>query len=123
SGAAQLAGVELSKDLDTHLPSLVADYVQVGRILVNLVDNAIKYTPRGGTVSIRTMGGDQNVSVAITDSGQGMSAEQCAGLFAPYRRVHLGGYTQGKGLGLYIVKSLVEALDGTVQGSSRPGNG
>lgn len=120
AGAAQLNGVTLTKDLDANLPALTADYVQVGRILDNLVNNAIKYTPRGGSVSIRTSGDGATVSVAVRDSGRGMSQEQCTRLFAPYHRVHLGGYTEGKGLGLYIVKRLTEALGGTVAVSSQP---
>jgi len=123
AGAAQLSGVTLTKEIDTGLPVLIADYVQVGRILVNLVNNAIKYTPRGGTVSMRTFADAASVCVTIRDSGRGMSSEQCAGLFAPYNRVHLGGYTQGKGLGLYIVKRLTEALGGCVDVSSEPGVG
>jgi signal transduction histidine kinase len=123
AGAAQLRGVTLTKELDPHLPAIVADYVQVGRILVNLVSNAIKYTDRGGAVSIRTSANEAGVMVTIQDSGLGMSPEQCEALFAPYRRVHLGGYTQGKGLGLYIVKYLTDALGGHVQVSSQLGVG
>ena len=106
-----------------NLPVLVADYVQVGRIVVNVVNNAIKYTPRGGSVSIHTSADDASVTVSIRDSGRGMSDEQVARLFAPYQRVHLGGYTQGKGLGLYIVKRLTEALGGSVAVDSEPGMG
>jgi signal transduction histidine kinase len=123
AGAAQLNGVALTKRLDPHLPVLIADYVQVGRILVNLVNNAIKYTNRGGTVTVRTAFTDARVKVIVEDTGPGMSPAQCAALFAPYRRVHLGGYKQGQGLGLYIAKRLSEALGGSVQVCSQPGFG
>ena len=123
AGAAQLSGVSLTKELDPHVPVLIADYVQVGRILGNLVNNAIKYTTRGGTVTVRTMFNDARVMVMVQDTGPGLSQAQCAALFAPYGRVHLGGYKQGKGLGLYIAKRLSEALGGSVQIRSQPGFG
>jgi len=123
AGAAHLTGVTLTTELDATPPVLIADYVQVGRILGNLVNNAIKYTPRGGRVSIRTSSAATMVRVEVRDSGRGMSQEQCARLFAPYHRVHLGGYTEGKGLGLYIVKRLTEALGGAIAVSSQPNVG
>ena len=123
SGAALLKNITLRKELDPHLPVISADPVQTSRILVNLVSNAIKYTDVGGTVVIRTRGDGDAVSLAVQDTGKGMSPAQCQALFAPYRRVHLGGYTQGKGLGLYIVKRLTESLGGQVQVSSQSGVG
>jgi signal transduction histidine kinase len=123
AGAALLKAVTLRKEVHPDMPSLTADFVQVGRILTNLVNNAIKYTESGGTVTVRTSFDADNVYVSVEDSGPGMSPEQCEALFAPYRRVHLGGYTPGMGLGLYIVKRLTEALGGTVSVHSQPGKG
>lgn len=123
AGAAQLKRVTLSKDVNPTLPSITADFIQVGRIVTNLVNNAIKYTGEGGTVVVSTSFDADSVSVSVQDNGPGMSPEQCEALFAPYRRVHLGGYTPGMGLGLYIVKRLTEAQGGTVKVTSEQGVG
>lgn len=123
AGAALLKQVSLRKELDAEMPVIDADFMQVGRIVQNLVDNAIKYTNAGGRTMIRTTHDADTVSVAVEDTGPGMSPEQCRELFAPYRRVHLGGYTAGMGLGLYIVKRLAEAQGGSVRVNSTPGTG
>ena len=123
AGAALLKRVNLSKETNPNLPSITADFIQVGRIVSNLVNNAIKYTGDGGTVVVSTSFDADNVYLSVQDNGPGMSAEQCEALFAPYRRVHLGGYTPGMGLGLYIVKRLTEAQGGTVRVSSQQGTG
>jgi len=123
AGAALLKGVTLCKDTNPDLPSVTADFVQMGRITTNLVNNAIKYTETGGTVTVRTSFDADNIYLSVEDTGPGMSTDQCEALFAPYRRVHLGGYTPGTGLGLYIVKRLTEAQGGTVRVSSQPGRG
>ena len=122
SGAATLKHLVLSKELDPTLPKITADHMQLGRILTNLVNNAIKYTKVGG-VTVRTEYDESTLRVSVRDSGPGMDAPQREALFAPYRRVHLRGYTPGTGLGLYIAKKLVEAQEGTVEVSSEPGVG
>ena len=123
AGAALLKRVSLHKDIDPNLPSITADFIQMGRIATNLVNNAIKYTGADGTVTVSTSFDTDNVYLSVEDDGPGMSTEQCEALFAPYRRVHLGGYTPGMGLGLYIVKRLTEAQGGTVRVRSEPGRG
>ncbi len=123
AGGALLKNITLHKELDPQAPSITADFMQMGRIVANLVDNAIKYTAAGGRVVIRTRHDPSAVTLSVQDTGSGMTAEQCAALFAPYRRVHLGGYTPGTGLGLYIVKRLTEAQGGTVRVESTPGLG
>jgi len=121
--AALLKGVTLRTAACPDLPIINTDFLQVTRIITNLVNNAIKYTPGGGTVIVRTTYDADAVRVSIEDDGPGMTREQCDLLFAPYRRVHLGGYTPGTGLGLFIVKRLTEALHGTVTVQSAPGAG
>ena len=123
AGAALLKGVTLRKEINSNLPSVTADFIQVGRIATNLVNNAIKYTGAGGTVTVSTSFDGDNVYLSVKDNGPGMSADQCEKLFAPYRRVHLGGYTPGMGLGLHIVKRLTEVQGGTVSVSSQQGIG
>jgi signal transduction histidine kinase len=123
TGAASLKDVTITTELDAHLPAFTADFMQLGRIVTNLVNNAIKYTGAGGSVVIRTAHDADAVRLSIADTGPGMSPEQCSALFAPYRRVHVGGYTPGMGLGLYIVKRLTEAQHGSVSVSSTAGVG
>ena len=123
AGAALLKNITLRKEIDADMPIITADFMQMGRIAANLVDNAIKYTAPGGTVVIRTVHDAESVTLSVQDSGSGMSPEQCQALFAPYRQVHLGGYTSGTGLGLYIVKRLTEAQGGRVKVLSTPGVG
>jgi signal transduction histidine kinase len=123
TGAALLKDLTVTTELDAHLPAFTADFMQLGRIVTNLVNNAIKYTAAGGSVVIRTACDADTVRLSVADTGPGMSPEQCSALFAPYRRVHAGGYTPGMGLGLYIVKRLTEAQHGTVSVSSTEGVG
>jgi signal transduction histidine kinase len=123
NGAALLKQVTLRKEIDSALPMIDADFMQVGRIVQNLLDNAVKYTEGGGRAVIRTTHDAASVSISVEDNGPGMHPEQCKELFAPYRRVHLGGYTPGTGLGLYIVKCLAEAQGGSVKVDSVPGSG
>lgn len=123
AGAAVLKRVRLDRDLAPVLPEITADCMQLGRIITNLVNNAIKYTAPGGRVVVRTAYDHATVRVSVEDTGPGMSAEQCEALFAPYRRVHLAGYTQGTGLGLYIAKHLAEAQSGHISVRSQPGKG
>jgi signal transduction histidine kinase len=122
-GAAQLKGVQVDARLQPDLPCQLTDAVQVDRIVTNLVNNAIKHTGPGGVVSVATHADAERLQICVADDGPGLKEEQCAELFAPYRRLHLEGYTQGKGLGLYIVKALAEGLGGEVQVVSEPGTG
>lgn len=123
TGAAVLKDVSISHNLAKDLPRIMADFVQVSRIITNLINNAVKYTEPGGRVTARTEYDGASIRVSVEDTGSGMSPEQCAALFAPYRRVQLGGYTQGTGLGLYIAKHLAEAQGGTITVKSEPGHG
>jgi len=123
SGAASLNEITLGKQIDHAMPVIRADHMQIGRIVANLVSNAIKYTSHGGTVTVRTRHDEDNVYISVHDNGPGMTTAQCDALFAPYRRVHLGGYTPGMGLGLFIVKRLTEALGGRVSVQSETGVG
>jgi len=120
-GAALLKPLTLQKETCHGLPKITADQLQVGRILANLVDNAIKYTAPGGKVLIRTYTDASSVYLSVEDNGPGMTPDQCASLFAPYRRLNFG--RRGTGLGLYIVKRLAEAQGGTVSLKSKVGVG
>jgi signal transduction histidine kinase len=121
--AAAIKEIAVERQLDAHIPVTPLDTMQLGRVVNNLLDNAIKYCPKGGTVRLATSYDAHSLRIAVRDSGPGMNEEQCQQLFAPYRRVHIGGYSHGMGLGLYIVKCLTEAMGGTIEVASEVGRG
>ncbi|MBI3783616.1 MAG: HAMP domain-containing histidine kinase [Deltaproteobacteria bacterium] len=123
SSAAGLKGLALTAELDPQLPVVMVDAMQLSRVVNNLVDNAIKYNRDDGNVTVRTSCDADSITIAVLDSGPGMSAEQCKELFAPYRRVHIGGYVPGMGLGLNIVKRLIGAMGGAIRVESVVGSG
>ena len=106
-------------------PSVLADYDRFMEVLINLIGNSIKYTPEGSvTVSAEEIGGDL-VRVDITDTGIGMSKEDRIHLFEKFYRIsslETTGIT-GTGLGLFITKSIIEKMGGTISVKSKPGEG
>lgn len=118
-------------NLEAALPPVYADPEKVTRIIMNLVDNAINYTPDGGTieVSARSAGATDretnSVRVSVRDSGPGISAEYRDRIFERFYRVEEGNIqeTPGTGLGLSIVRSLVEMHGGEISVESEVGVG
>jgi signal transduction histidine kinase len=103
---------------------LTADPRYVGRALENLVDNAIKYWPEGGTIVVEVLNGADHAQVRVIDGGLGMSPEQQARIFERFHRaVPTGVAIPGSGLGLYSVKRIVEAHGGAVEVQSQAGAG
>jgi signal transduction histidine kinase len=92
------------------------------QILSNLVGNAIKFTPEGGTVRLRVERGAQEAIFAVSDSGPGIAPEELPHVFERFWQARKKAQT-GIGLGLSIVKALVEAQDGRVWAESEPGHG
>jgi signal transduction histidine kinase len=127
-GAAQAKEVALSVDLGGQLPLVCADPMRVRQILIILLDNAIKFTPTGGSVRIRAgeLAEDPNTLVLeITDSGCGIDPEMTERIFDRLFQASdpaLAG-RQGLGLGLYICKELVARQGGRIWASGTPGKG
>jgi signal transduction histidine kinase len=117
----QLAGqgVEPRLELDRALPELDADPAQLHRALQNLVLNALDAMPSGGILTVRTRREDGAVLLEVSDTGSGLTKEECQRLFTPY-------YTtkqHGTGLGLAIVQSVVSDHGGRISVESEPGRG
>jgi signal transduction histidine kinase len=91
-------------------------------VLSNLLGNAIKFTPEGGTIIVRAQAAKDGVRVAVCDSGPGIRREVLPHLFDRYWTARSSGRA-GAGLGLYITKGIVEAHGGEVEVDSRPGAG
>lgn len=111
--------IESEVELDPLLPPIPADAEQLGRALRNLVLNAMDAMPEGGVLRVRTRRCEAGVQIEVSDSGQGLTAEECERLFTPY-------YTtkqHGTGLGLAIVQSVVSDHHGRISVTSEPGKG
>jgi two-component system nitrogen regulation sensor histidine kinase NtrY len=113
------ASVTMRLDLADDLEPIGADPELLHRAISNLVLNAMDAMPQGGTLALRTRQEVERVSVAVSDTGLGLTPEECERLFTPY-------YTSkqhGTGLGLAIVQSVVSDHGGTVSVQSKPGQG
>jgi signal transduction histidine kinase len=107
------------------VPSLVGDRGRLAQVLDNLVSNALKFTPEGGSVQVRTRAGGNQVVLEVEDSGIGIPAADQPRLFERFFRsaVAEDQAIPGTGLGLAIVKAIVEAHSGEISISSREGVG
>lgn len=107
-----------------HLPKIEADPARLAQVLGNLISNAIKYTPVGGTITI-TAGADAEMAwVRVSDTGPGISLDEQGKIFNPYYRGQQGRrIRQGMGLGLSIARDLVSAHGGRLEIDSTPGLG
>jgi signal transduction histidine kinase len=113
--------VELVATLD-EVGDVVIDPDRVDQILGNLIENALRYTPAGGSVTVTLQGGDEWVSLGVADTGAGIEADDVPRVF---ERLYVAQRYQpvrpeGSGLGLSIVKELTEALGGWVEFVSAP---
>ena len=105
------------------VPPLMADRERIERAIVNLLSNALKYSPAAAPVVVRIeQQGDQAI-VAVTDRGEGIPAEDVPHLFERFYRTKAGQKAGGLGLGLYITRLIVEAHGGQVCAESEPGKG
>jgi CheY-like chemotaxis protein len=117
-----------AKDISVHLePSDVtawADATRVRQLIINLVSNAIKYTPNGGEVFVSLQQAGTNVELKVRDTGRGIAQEQMRHLFEPFNR--LGNNKEeieGTGIGLAVVKAVAEGMGGEVHVRSQLGIG
>jgi len=107
------------------LPSVLGDRDRLEQVVVNLIDNAIKYTPSGGRVTISAEGYDDEVRVDVSDTGIGIPAEDISRIFERFYRVDKARSRAlgGTGLGLAIVKHIVQGHGGRLDVTSELGVG
>ncbi len=126
---ADRAGVKMSLRLEPELPEVLGNEDQLRRMLYNLVENAIKYTGRGGEVELSLQKGEQGDSLrlSVKDSGFGIAPAQLPHIFERFYRVEATrprySPSQGSGLGLSIAKSIAEAHGGKIGVTSQVGAG
>ena len=128
---ASFAGLATRKDIslrreDRGAPAVVTDPERLRRVLENLVDNAVKYTPAGGRVEVTTLPGPGgSVRIEVVDNGPGIAPEHQARIFERFYRVDKARSRElgGTGLGLSIVRHLAEGMGASVSVESEPGGG
>lgn len=122
---ASQADLTLCVDVASDMPWVLGAPVYLRRVLENLIDNAVKFTPAGGTISVRLWQQDEELVIQVADTGIGIAPEEQERIFARFYQVD--GTTRrrygGVGLGLALVKEIVELYGGTVSLTSRVGEG
>ena len=118
-------GIRLAQELANDVPVIPVDASKLRQVIVNLLNNAIKFTESGGTITIATRTWDGSVVVEISDSGIGIPARDLTRIFDLFARsdVAVNRHYEGLGLGLHLVKRLVELHGGRVWVESTPGKG
>jgi PAS domain S-box-containing protein len=116
---------KLELDFPPAFPPLLADEERLQGVFYNLISNAIKYSPDGGTIRVGGRVHRDHVELFVSDQGQGISLDKQSRLFEPFYRADpgLGRRTQGVGLGLFLSKAIVEGHGGHIWVESAPGRG
>jgi signal transduction histidine kinase/CheY-like chemotaxis protein len=123
---ARAKDIHIGVELPQRLPRLVMDAERIEQVLVNLLGNALKFTPQGGSVTITVRNFERGVQVAVADTGIGIAAEDRATIFdefAQVRRQTAKRQREGSGLGLAIARRIVEAHHGKLEVESEIGHG
>jgi signal transduction histidine kinase len=119
------AGVKLVAEI-RPLPGFIGDGDRLSQVFTNLVDNALKHTPPGGTVKLNARDEGGWVEVSVADSGPGIPLEELSRIFERFYQLdkaRKGGPGRGVGLGLAIAREIIQAHRGTISAQSRIGEG
>ncbi len=118
-------GVMVVLDVGETLPSIFVDPLRLKQILYNLLSNGVKFTPRGGTVTLRAQRAEGLFQLAVEDTGIGIAPENMQRLFQEFEQIEqaLGQKNEGTGLGLALTRRLVEMHEGTICAQSEFGHG
>ncbi|HEX2506447.1 MAG TPA: HAMP domain-containing sensor histidine kinase, partial [Gaiellaceae bacterium] len=117
--------VPIVLDVPGALPPVAADRDKARQVLVNLVENAVKYSPDGGEIEVGVRAGPSTVHFFVRDHGLGIPAQEQSRIFDKFYRLDpdMTRGVGGTGLGLYICRELVERMGGQISVASEPGEG
>jgi two-component system sensor histidine kinase KdpD len=118
-----LANHRVEVDLDSRLPLVQFDAVLIERVLVNLLENAAKYTPTGSTVRLTAVASGRDLLVSVSDDGPGLPKGQEEAIFEKFTRGARESATSGVGLGLAICRAIIEAHKGRISAENQPAGG
>lgn len=120
---AEEKGITLKPLLNSNLPLVHADVELIERVMQNLLDNALKFTPNGGIITIGAEKKGEHIQVEVTDTGEGIPEEQFENLFERYNKGKSARNEGGTGLGLAIVKKILELHSASINFKSQRGQG
>jgi PAS domain S-box-containing protein len=120
--AAEQKLISLECQIADAAPAVIADRDRVLQVLSNLLSNALKFTPEGGSITVRAHTDAEMVRISVADTGPGVRSEDLLRIFERFFQAHSTA-TQGTGLGLAIAKGIVEAHGGRIWVDSKPGIG
>ncbi|MDP7156726.1 MAG: HAMP domain-containing sensor histidine kinase, partial [SAR324 cluster bacterium] len=120
---AEPKALQLKLELEATDWQCQTDEDKLRQVFINLLGNAVKFTPKGGVVRVRASCEEGWVTVAVEDNGPGIGKEQLERIFEVFEQVTSHPSVSGTGLGLAIVRSLMQLLAGTISASSEPGSG
>lgn len=115
-------GIEICRDLKP-MPEMSGDRPHLERAVLNLLGNAIKFTPGGGRITVSTRIENGCAAVAVSDTGPGIPPEDLGDIFEKYRRASAAGRVEGTGLGLFIARTVVQAHSGDIRVDTAVGQG
>lgn len=113
----------INVDVPSELPFVSADFALIVQVFVNVLDNALKYSPAGSPVEIGGRQVGQLVEITVADRGVGIAPEELPRIFDKFYRVRRPDSVAGTGLGLAICKGIIEAHGGRIAAENRPGGG
>ncbi len=131
-GVADLLSVQLkekqlqfSMDIPEDAACVLADAAQINRVFINLIGNALKFTPQNGKISVASLRIGNQIEIAVSDTGCGIPEEALDAVFEEFYRVDnaINQEAKGTGLGLSLVKRIIEAHGGKIRVKSSPGQG
>ncbi|MCP4539599.1 MAG: hypothetical protein GY832_20885 [Chloroflexi bacterium] len=125
SDLAETRHISLGLQKEGSVPRIVADRARLKQVLINLLDNGIKYNRQGGTVMVHLNASEDGVTVRVTDTGEGIPTPDLPHVFEKMYRAERrqGRYVEGSGLGLSIVQRIVEQHEGSISVTSQIGEG
>ena len=117
--------VTIDVEIGKTLPRINVDPQRIAQVLGNLISNALRYTPQGGSIHLKADGSDNGVRLTVQDTGKGIPTEELPRVFERFYRVDASRQDNGEesGLGLTIARSIVEAHGGTIEAESGVGKG
>ena len=116
--------IALDRDVDDAIGAVCADERKVKQVLLNLLSNALKFTPEGGHVGVRVARRDDMIAIAVSDTGVGIAKEDQQAVFEEFRQVGSAAKrVEGTGLGLALARKFVELHGGRITVESEPGIG